>query len=64
MDTMFRDYLVSKAEFLKNELSNAELPVEEILIKANEVIKLEKRVQRMDNPIPRKPRTKAETETA
>jgi len=60
MDTLFRDYLLSKAESLKNELTDANLPVEEILIKANEVLKLERRVLRMENPIPRRPRTKTE----
>lgn len=56
-DTMFRDYLVVRAEKAKNDLSNADLTTEEILAKATEILKIENRVKRMDNPIPRKPRT-------
>lgn len=62
MDKLFREFLVTKAESLKTELTDANLPVEEILAKANEVLKLENRVKRMDNPIPRKPRTAKPTE--
>jgi hypothetical protein len=53
-DVMFRDYLVNRAETLKNELTDPNLGVENVLAKAQEILKLEKRVHHMDNPISRK----------
>ena len=54
MDLLFREYLVAKAETLKTELANPELDVQEIIAKAQEVLKLEGRIGRMDRPIIRR----------
>jgi len=62
-DTMFRSFLVTRAETLKNELTNTELGVEDILVRAQEIVKLERRIKRIDNPISRKKRTNPETVT-
>jgi hypothetical protein len=60
MDTEFRTYLATKAETLKTQLTDPDLPVEAILTKAQEILKLENRIKRMDNPIPRKKRATTE----
>lgn len=62
-DPMFRAFLVARAENLKNELKNTELGVEDVLIRAQEIIKLENRINRIDNPIRRQKQKKPETET-
>ena len=53
-DPMFRAFLVSQAEKLRNELTDATLEVPTILDKANQILKLEIRVKRIDNPTSRK----------
>lgn len=65
-DTMFRAFLVARAENLKNELANTELGelgVEGILVRAQEIVKLERRIKRIDSPIRRKKQTNPETVT-
>lgn len=59
-DPLFREFLVSKAETAKNELSDPSLGVEAVLAKAKEILKIENRVRRIDNPIQRKSKTAAE----
>jgi len=58
-DPLFREFLVSKAETAKNELSDPNLGVEAVLLKAKEILKIENRVRRIDNPVQRKPKTDA-----
>lgn len=62
-DPLFRAFLVTEAEKLKNELSNAELGVEDILVRAQRIVKLENRIKRIDNPIRRKKQPEVNTVT-
>ena len=52
-DPMFRAFLVSQAETLRTELLDANLTVPVIMEKATQILKLENRVKRIDNPVQR-----------
>lgn len=56
-DKEFREFLVSKIDTLKASLADPNTPVDQILITASEINRLTNRVNRIDNPVPRKPRT-------
>ncbi len=53
---MFRAFLASQAEALRVELTDANLTVPTIMEKAAQILKLENRIKRMDNPASRKPK--------
>jgi len=59
-DPLFRAFLVSTAETLRNQLTDPALKVDEIVEKCKEISRIENRVKRIDNPIPRGPRKTAE----
>lgn len=53
-DPLFRNYIVHQAETLRNELSDPNMSVEGILERAKQILKLENRLKRIDNPTSRK----------
>lgn len=53
-DPQFRAFLVSQAEALRADLTDATLEVPTIIEKAKQILQLENRVKRMDNPVKRK----------
>lgn len=50
-DPLFRAFLVSQAEALRADLTDATLEVPTIIEKAKQILQLENRVKRMDNPV-------------
>jgi len=52
-DPLFRAFLVSQAEALRAELTDTTLEVPTIIDKAKQILQLENRVKRMDNPTTR-----------
>ena len=60
-DALFRSFLVSQIETNKTKLADVNLSGDAILDTAREIIKLEARVRRMDNPISRKKKQEAIT---
>lgn len=63
-DKEFRAFLVAKIDTLKQELANPDLAVDKLLEIATEVTRLTNRVNRMDNPVKRKPRSTQESKDA
>lgn len=53
VDPLFRAFLVSQAEALRADLTDASLEVPIIIEKAKQILQLENRVKRMDNPTTR-----------
>jgi len=53
-DPQFRAFLISQAETLRADLTDATLEVPTIIEKAKQILQLENRVKRMDNPVKRK----------
>lgn len=52
-DPLFRAFLVSQAEALRADLTDATLEVPTIIEKAKQILQLESRIKRMDNPVSR-----------
>lgn len=50
-DPLFRAFLVSQAEALRADLTDATLEVPTIIEKAKQILQLESRIKRMDNPV-------------
>jgi hypothetical protein len=53
-DPMFRAFLVSQAESMRNELTDPTIGIDAIVEKCREITKIENRVKRIDNPFSRK----------
>lgn len=56
-DPLFRAFLVSQAEALRADLTDATLEVPTIIEKAKQILQLESRIKRMDNPVSRTKKT-------
>jgi hypothetical protein len=60
-DPLFKQFLVSRVETLKNELSDTSLDVDVVIEKATEIKKIQNRIQKIENPpVRKKPEAVAE----
>ena len=60
-DKLFRSYLVETREKLRNDLTNPDMSVDEILDTAAQIKAVEMRIKRVDNPPQRKKKASVET---